>query len=1733
MPEDKNINLHTHNDDTPELERAFEVAPSKAEQKSESEGSSFFENEKSDVYYEDLQETELAEIEAEIEAENQLLEKRKKDKDKARKRDKKSFEAARIKHERDIEEENIRRTRAEEVSSKNTGAISDFDKNFDVQQRNSNEQIFYQQHFGENSQEYYSGNSSNDLSHSYDDSLINDGIGMKEDSVKSNIQNLGENVDLEAQNKSENYKSSRYEYKDVSAPTILETDYIALRKNYENSKNLFKSSGENIPEAVILKYKEDSERFFEIQRKIDQGELTVYQPPQTNPSVNLVQNVEYDNSHYRVPESDSHHSNVYKPSDIKDNNYHDSSVGVIPKDEHVKSHYNSNPAVTHHPEEHVQNSKLISRENGAYSKHSNFNAFEQNMARYANAVYSQTRDVSPASSSVPGSSSSEPVIHNITRARYESLKEKHTVYNDAIASYGEKKIPKETLHKAEQINKIYSAIQSKIDNGNVKVVSDSVVDKQNSQRGRGDTSAVTTGPSALGTQVFNDRSKDNFSIAGKRVGDRHIKPVGTPFQGSPISKYDKLKLYHALELGSPLETATRRTFRAVGSTVMAVARSEQSGTANMMLTGQERAREVIYTTKAMKDLPRQIKVAYHTVQDAATSVRNAGRFLQGKELLVHKEHKPLTFKQINKQLSNPFTSAEKLKLEKKFGSNLNLSSKKINNKILINTANNKNIKAEIKALQSKGAALSATERKHLKSLMMQKKDADLKLRKLHGLNNARADAAIRNRPVDRLSKKSIEKTIRKNNKQALRLSKREKLKISRMQDKAELINKRKNLAKASMARKNLISSIGGIFGKAARESEEATVQGIIGASRVIQNRYVRTVLKVATKTALLPVMGVKKSAAFGLRKLDNKFGVSSTIKSTFKNVEEKAVRKILNSKSYKELHGGIYNRAKSKISSKVPDKIKTKVNKGKTALNKITTKRQKVLDKFNNLKERLKKSKLGKFFSNLGSGFGKFANAFKFVKSSLIKVGFACGSVVLVVALLGSVVTSVGGAVSSLFLGDDSEDGRINLTKYVQVLNNKEQEFLKSIDNIVSDPDDKYGKITVNYQSGTLVNNSKEIISMAAVYFNQDFSDVNAVQAYISSLYNDSHYYTLVESEPYACSGCEERKYKCYDDYDGYATETRKSLHAASDHYGQPDVSSAHDKRYGCKYVKYSCKVTNQGVYNTRGCNFHNNGKPMDKPCSCDNYRIERYNDKSTVYICQGSCPGNHKDYSCNGHTEMICRGNHIDLEVNVMVLGFDEIFYADSCVNLSIPGIDTSTSDVKKGNLIDTFTVTHYCTEKYQHICNAGPPYKTASGTDVTPGRTIAVDKSVIPLGTRVIINGHEYIAEDTGGAIKGKRIDIAVDTHAQALSLGTKTYKVYYSSASNPVESYERTNSLPYMDYADKAAEGDATYNQYMALVAFGQAKEPEINWEGGRNYDRPDSFIAKLQKFDKDNKNKPFTNVELNVFEYVKMNLTELKDIARKKINADYSKMTKQDIIVNVLIPYDKKHPNEYINSPNSEAALAYTFEGWNDDNIEWAENIYLFMDAANYAGLDKINQFSGDNVSYEGVTFTQGKTSIVYYSQYDVRWKNLPYSNSTIGTSGCAPTSMAMIVSSLTDNSIDPIQMCNWAANKGYYVKNVGTAWSFIPGAAANWGLSCSDMGKGNTQTVISALSQGKLVIMSTGSGSYYTGDGHFLVLRGVDANGKILVADPASKSKSETSWTLEQITSGLKNWWIIG
>lgn len=115
------------------------------------------------------------------------------------------------------------------------------------------------------------------------------------------------------------------------------------------------------------------------------------------------------------------------------------------------------------------------------------------------------------------------------------------------------------------------------------------------------------------------------------------------------------------------------------------------------------------------------------------------------------------------------------------------------------------------------------------------------------------------------------------------------------------------------------------------------------------------------------------------------------------------------------------------------------------------------------------------------------------------------------------------------------------------------------------------------------------------------------------------------------------------------------------------------------------------------------------------------------------------------------------------------------SDLNDTITTINALKNEEYKFIYLGDFKITHYCTEQHEHICGNGDGL-TATGKTVTPGTTIAVDPSVIPYGSKVYIDGYGWrSAQDCGGAVKGKHIDMAVSTHSEAMSYGIKNKGVW----------------------------------------------------------------------------------------------------------------------------------------------------------------------------------------------------------------------------------------------------------------------------------------------------------------------------------------------------------------------
>lgn len=101
------------------------------------------------------------------------------------------------------------------------------------------------------------------------------------------------------------------------------------------------------------------------------------------------------------------------------------------------------------------------------------------------------------------------------------------------------------------------------------------------------------------------------------------------------------------------------------------------------------------------------------------------------------------------------------------------------------------------------------------------------------------------------------------------------------------------------------------------------------------------------------------------------------------------------------------------------------------------------------------------------------------------------------------------------------------------------------------------------------------------------------------------------------------------------------------------------------------------------------------------------------------------------------------------------------------------SEPEVEEPTSLGEFKITYYCP---CYACSEGYGNSTATGVKAQANHTVAADPNIIPYGTEIVIDGQVYVVEDTGGALKGKRIiDIYVDDHSDIPDYGTFKTEVF----------------------------------------------------------------------------------------------------------------------------------------------------------------------------------------------------------------------------------------------------------------------------------------------------------------------------------------------------------------------
>lgn len=159
----------------------------------------------------------------------------------------------------------------------------------------------------------------------------------------------------------------------------------------------------------------------------------------------------------------------------------------------------------------------------------------------------------------------------------------------------------------------------------------------------------------------------------------------------------------------------------------------------------------------------------------------------------------------------------------------------------------------------------------------------------------------------------------------------------------------------------------------------------------------------------------------------------------------------------------------------------------------------------------------------------------------------------------------------------------------------------------------------------------------------------------------------------------------------------------------------------------------------------------------------------------------------------------------------------------------------------------------------------------------------------------------------------------------------------------------------------------------------------------------------------------------------------------------------------------------------------------------------------------------------------KGAIPLFLQWDERWGYEIYGSDFLAVTGCGPTCLSMVRCGLSgETEWNPLRTANMAEESGYYVAGAGSSWSLMTEGAAQMGL-LADTVIFDAEHIVAELEAGRPVICIMGPGDFTT-SGHFIVLTGVDEDGKIIVRDPNSKSNSKKTWDVDDLIPQIKNLW---
>lgn len=367
-----------------------------------------------------------------------------------------------------------------------------------------------------------------------------------------------------------------------------------------------------------------------------------------------------------------------------------------------------------------------------------------------------------------------------------------------------------------------------------------------------------------------------------------------------------------------------------------------------------------------------------------------------------------------------------------------------------------------------------------------------------------------------------------------------------------------------------------------------------------QNPYARRAIKMSGRFAEAGANKLGRGTIKATKWVGDKTGATKAAKAgieTIKNTE--TVSKFINraDTAYKFVNGGAYNKVKGKVIEKAPKQLKTAVSGLKTAGKRVS-----------GVVNRVKNSRLAQGIKKVGHIMSAPA---RFVKRVSVIVSAAAAKLkrVLIMGLGGFIsIILIVSMISTMFssvlsvLQMDKED----VQKYVEYVQGLQDDLIAEVEAVAAD--EKYDNVYYKFPHKQSYNNIKELLCMTAVRFDQNwptwihFFQSADVKNYIETIFEKSHTITYDESDYYYC--------------DDWQTCNRQTTFSCDEPGHRIDNSG----RGGCKY------------YWDEDCSTDAEGKEH-----CHSYK---------VWYCDGD------------HLE--CSGTHMDVDITIDTLGWDDIFAID-----------------------------------------------------------------------------------------------------------------------------------------------------------------------------------------------------------------------------------------------------------------------------------------------------------------------------------------------------------------------------------------------------------------------------------------------------------------------------------------